>query len=291
MYSMTGFGRGVCEIDGREMTIELKSVNHRFLDVSMRMPRSMNFLEDAIRKQLQANLARGHVDVSLSYANHREDGREAMIDHAVVRAYQQAAQELAQMGVEGQLRLADVLRIPDAVTLSEKQEDQQALTELMEKTIALAIGQIKQARLEEGARMGADIASRLRLILEKREAIAQREPLVVSEYAQRLRERVATLLGDAAQPDEARLMQEVAVFADRASIAEELTRLKAHIESIFEAMQSEQAIGRRLDFIVQELNRETNTIGSKASDMQILSLVVDIKAEIEKIREQVQNIE
>lgn len=291
MYSMTGFGRGVCQIDGREMTIELKSVNHRFLDLSMKMARSMNFLEDAIRKQLQGALARGHVDVSLSYVNRREDGREAAVDHAVVRAYQQAAQELAQMGVEGQLRLADVLRLPDAVVLSEKQEDQQALTELMCGALDQAVKQLKQARAQEGMRLRADIESRLAYILEKRAAIAQREPMVVADYRDKLRERIAQLLGDQAQLDEARLMQEVALFADKASIAEELTRLQAHAQAIEEAMASDQPVGRRLDFIVQELNRETNTIGSKAADMQILALVVDIKAEIEKIREQVQNIE
>ncbi len=291
MYSMTGFGRGVCQIDGREMTIELKSVNHRFLDLSMKMARSMNFLEDAIRKQLQEALARGHVDVSLSYVNRREDGREAAVDHAVVRAYQQAAQELAQMGVEGQLRLADVLRLPDAVVLSEKQEDQQALTELMCGALDQAVNQLKQARAQEGMRLKADIESRLAYILEKRAAIAQREPMVVADYRDKLRERIAQLLGDQAQLDEARLMQEVALFADKASIAEELTRLQAHVQAIEEAMASDQPVGRRLDFIVQELNRETNTIGSKAADMQILALVVDIKAEIEKIREQVQNIE
>jgi uncharacterized protein (TIGR00255 family) len=291
MYSMTGFGRGVCQIDGREMTIELKSVNHRFLDLSMKMARSMNFLEDAIRKQLQEALARGHVDVSLSYVNRREDGREAAVDHAVVRAYQQAAQELAQMGVEGQLRLADVLRLPDAVVLSEKQEDQQALTELMCGALDQAVNQLKQARAQEGMRLKADIESRLAYILEKRAAIAQREPMVVADYRDKLRDRIAQLLGDQAQLDEARLMQEVALFADKASIAEELTRLQAHVQAIEEAMASDQPVGRRLDFIVQELNRETNTIGSKAADMQILALVVDIKAEIEKIREQVQNIE
>ena len=290
MYSMTGFGRGILQRDGREISVELKSVNHRFLDISFRMSRTLNFLEDSLRKYLQSEFARGHVDVYVSYKNDREDAKEAVLDKSVVAAYMEAAAELKHMGISGGLDIKSVMRLPDAVRISEKEDDAEAIEAMLMQAVSLAGDQLKDSRRREGERLKADITAHLLMIAEKRLEIAAREPLVVSDYKEKLTARLETLL-DGVEIDETRIIQEVAIFADKASIAEELTRLQAHIETMLEDMQSSAPMGRRLDFIVQELNRETNTIGSKASDMQILALVVDIKAEIEKIREQVQNIQ
>ncbi|MBE5761170.1 MAG: YicC family protein [Clostridiales bacterium] len=290
MNSMTGFGRGTCCVDGREITIELKSVNHRFLDLSFRMPRAMSYLEDELRKLLQGAFTRGHIDVYLTYQNTRTDSKQALVDVAAIEAYQKAVEQINELGVPGKLSVQDVLRIPDAVKLSDNQDDQEAIIGVVRSAFADAAAQMKAGRAQEGARLMADIDSRLDIIMEKRDMIAKREPLVVSEYKDKLKARLEQLMGDVAL-DEARLIQEVAIFADKASIAEELTRIISHVKAIRETYDQSEATGRRLDFIVQELNRETNTIGSKASDITIAQLVVDIKAEIEKIREQVQNIE
>ncbi len=290
MLSMTGFGRGMAEKDGRQFTVELKSVNHRFLDLGMRLPRTLSFLEDALRKGIGAKVVRGHVDVFVTYKNERDDAKTVQFDALAAQAYLKAAQQIRDLGVEGKLSVMDVMRLPDVVTITENEEDADAMTQVMNMALELALDQLVKARAEEGARLLDDIESRLVFIEQKRNEIAAREPLVVKEYQEKLSARLAQLL-DGVAIDEARLAQEVAIFADKASIAEELTRLLGHIASMRETMASGAPAGRRLDFIVQELNRETNTIGSKASDLAILNLVVDIKAEIEKIREQVQNIE
>ena len=290
MYSMTGFGRGIVQQDGREVTVELKSVNHRFLDIAFRMSRSLSFVEDSLRKFLQGEFARGHVDVYVSYKNEREDVKEAVLDKSVVAAYMSAVDELKKMGISGGLDIEAVMRLPEAVRISEKEDDADAVKEIIMQAMRLAGEQMQESRFREGDHLKEDISARLKVIAEKRMEIAAREPLVVSDYKEKLSARLEALL-DGVEVDETRLIQEVAIFADKASIAEELTRLSAHIDTMLEAMESSEPMGRRLDFIVQELNRETNTIGSKASDMQILGLVVDIKSEIEKIREQVQNIQ
>ncbi len=290
MYSMTGFGRGVARLDGREITVELKSVNHRFLDLSFRMPRSLSFTEDTIRKHLNARFARGHIDVYIFYKNERDDAKEAVMDRSIVSAYMAAAEELREMGIHGKLDINSVMRLPEALRVYEKDDDMNAVSALLGEALSAACDQMAESRLGEGQRLKQDISSRLELIAEKREQIALREPTVVLDYKEKLLQRIEALL-ECVELDESRLMQEVALFADKASIAEELTRLKAHIDSMISTMQSQEPVGRRLDFTVQELNREANTIGSKASDMEILGLVVDIKAEIEKIREQVQNIQ
>jgi uncharacterized protein (TIGR00255 family) len=290
LYSMTGFGRGAAQFEGREITVELKSVNHRFLDLSPRMPRSLSFTEDSIRRHLQSKFARGHIDIHVFYKNERDDAKEAVMDRSIVSAYMAAAEALTEMGVPGELDINAVMRLPEALRILEKDDDMEAISKLLSEALDSACAQMLESRLAEGLRLKEDITSRLNLIARKREQIALREPSVVLDYKERLHLRIEALL-DGVEPDEARLAQEVALFAEKASIAEELTRLRAHIDSMISAMESNEPMGRRLDFIVQELNREANTIGSKASDMEILSLVVDIKAEIEKIREQVQNIQ
>ena len=290
MRSMTGYGRCHLEEDGREMTVEVKSVNHRFLDTSYRLSRALSFLDDAVRKGVSARLARGHVDVFVTYANHRQDAKAVRVDTALAVAYRQALGELAAaVGKEADIPLADYTRLPDVLSVQEKDEDQQAVRALFERALSGALDGLIAMREQEGARLCADILQKTESIERIAEGIAQRAPSVVCDYRDRLRQRVAALTEG--EIDEARLITEVAIFADRAAIDEELVRLKSHLAAIRETVSLGEPAGRKLDFLVQELNREVNTIGSKAMDTAIAQAVVSAKGEIEKIREQVQNIE
>lgn len=290
MKSMTGYGRCHIEEDGREMTVEVKSVNHRFLDISYRLSRTLSFLDDAVRKGVGARLARGHVDVFVSYANHRQDAKEVRVDTALAAAYKQALVQLAEaVGKDANVPLSDYARLPDVLTVQEKEEDQQAVRELFERALAGALDALIDMREQEGARMRADILEKIANIAAIREKVSERAPLVVAEYRDKLHQRIAALTDG--EIDEARLITEVAIFADRAAIDEELVRLLSHIAAIRETVELAEPVGRKLDFLVQELNREVNTIGSKAGDTVIAQAVVSAKGEIEKLREQVQNVE
>jgi len=290
MKSMTGYGRCHIEEDGREMTVEVKSVNHRFLDVSYRLSRTLSFLDDAVRKGVGARLARGHVDVFVSYANHRQDAKEVRVDTALALAYQKAVEQLsAALGRESDLPLTDYTRLPDVLTVQEREEDQDTVRDLFVKALSGALDNLVAMREQEGERMCADILEKISNIERIRGQIAGRAPMVVAEYRDKLQQRIAALTDG--ELDEARLITEVAIFADRAAIDEELVRLLSHAGQIRATTELAEPVGRKLDFLVQELNREVNTIGSKASDTQIAQWVVEAKGEIEKLREQVQNVE
>ncbi|MBQ2833829.1 MAG: YicC family protein, partial [Clostridia bacterium] len=270
--------------------VEVKSVNHRFLDISYRLSRTLSFLDDAVRKGVGARLSRGHVDVFVSYANHRQDAREVRVDTGLALAYQKAVSELsAALGRENTLPLSDFTRLPDVLTVQEKEEDQQTVRELFLRALTGALDDLVQMREQEGERMRCDILEKIGNIESLRERIAERAPLVVTEYRDKLHQRIASLTEG--EIDEARLITEVAIFADRAAIDEELVRLLSHTTAIRSTVEMTEPVGRKLDFLVQELNREVNTIGSKASDTMIAQAVVAAKGEIEKLREQVQNIE
>ena len=291
MYSMTGYGKGVASRDGRTLTVELKSVNHRFLDVSMRLPRSLSFLEDTFRSELAAGLSRGHVDVYLNYSNTREDAKSIRINGAFISAYVAAAREAnEQVGLRDDLTLSSCLRLPDVVEITEGDEDTAAVTELAKEAVLSAIEGLKAMRLSEGERLKQDFSARAETILSLTEEIAKRAPSVVEEYREKLNARIEQLLG-AVEVDRARLATEVALFADRAAIDEEIVRLRSHVAQMQLLLSSEEPVGRKLDFVVQEMNREFNTIGSKANDATLTNLVLSGKAEVEKFREQVQNIE
>ena len=290
MQSMTGYGRGlVCE-DGREMTVEVKSVNHRFLDVSFRLARPIAFLDDAVRSGVAARLARGHVDVFVNYVNHRADARQVRVDTQLALAYQKAAQELGKtLNLVGELPLEEYTRLPDVLTVEECGEDQDVVRALFMRALNLALDELTAMRIREGESLKRDMLGKLEAIELLRGQIETRAPRVVEEYRAKLSQRLSALLsGDL---DEARFLTEVAIFADRAAIDEELVRLMSHIAQLRATTALEEPVGRKLDFLVQELNREFNTIGSKASDAQIAQCVVAAKGEIEKLREQVQNIE
>ena len=289
MLSMTGYGRAMRELDGRQLTIELKSVNHRFLDLSFRMPRNLMFLEDDARKLIGARLSRGHVDVFMTYRNARSDARKVQVDRALFDAYASALSSLTDSGVEDDRSLMSIARLPDVLVVTEAEEDQDALRALLKETLDAALDQLVEMRRREGAEMKKDLAFRTDRIEEMTNAVEARYPETVEEYTRRLRASIEELIGR--NVDETRLLTEVAVMADRSAIAEETVRLHAHIAQLRECLEKAEPVGRRIDFLVQELNREVNTISSKSQDVPITQLVVSMKAEIEKLREQLQNIE
>ena len=289
MLSMTGYGRAMRELDGRQLTIELKSVNHRFLDLSFRMPRNLMFLEDDARKLIGARLSRGHVDVFMTYRNMRSDARKVQVDRALFDAYASALSGLTDSGVEDDRSLMNIARLPDVLVVTEAEEDQDALRALLKETLDAALSQLIEMRRREGAEMKKDLAFRTDRIEEMTNAVEKRYPETVEEYTRRLRASIEELIGK--NVDETRLLTEVAVMADRSAIAEETVRLHAHIAQLRECLEKAEPVGRRIDFLVQELNREVNTISSKSQDVPITQLVVGMKAEIEKLREQLQNIE
>jgi uncharacterized protein (TIGR00255 family) len=291
MYSMTGYGKGSASGDGREITVELKSVNHRYLDVGMRLPRHLSFLEDGIRSLLGARLSRGHIDVFVNYRNLRSDARTVEIDVPLLFAFVSSAKQANEtLQLTDDLTLSAALRLPDVSNIREADEDSEAVLALTQSALSAAIDALLGMRLSEGERLKVYLSNCADTVLTLTEKISKRAPLVVSEYKTKLDERIQTLLGQV-EVDRTRLATEVALFADKASIDEEITRLHSHITEFCTLLNANEPSGRKLDFVVQEMNREFNTIGSKANDGELTSLVLSGKAEIEKIREQVQNIE
>ena len=288
--SMTGYGRCTLAQDGREVTIELKSVNHRFLDLAFRMPRSFAFLENDMRAHISNKLARGHVDIFVTYKNSRDDARKVTLDSALLGAY---LTTLRQGGIDhmldDNLRLRDVLSMQDVLTVEEADEDQQALSVLALSALDTALDSLCAMRRREGEAMRGDVETRLDTLERTAHAIDERAPQWLEEYRQRLRARIEEICQ--MQLDEARLTQEVALAADKAAVDEETVRLRSHIAQMRDLLKQSEPAGRKLDFLVQEMNREVNTTGSKSSDLILTGMVVDAKAELEKIREQIQNIE
>lgn len=289
--SMTGFGRAAALSEGRELTVELKSVNHRYLDLGFRMPRHISFLEDEARRLLTARLTRGHVDVFITYRNTRSDARAVEVDEQLMGAYIAAARQCSEkLGIAYDLTVSSALRLPDVADVVEAEEDREALTGLLGQVLGAACDELVSMRRVEGERLCKDLLARIDALASLQKAIAERAPLVVEDYRAKLNDRISALLLPA-EVDGARLATEVALFADRANIDEELVRLASHFEAARELLSSDSAVGRKLDFIVQEMNREFNTIGSKANDKAVTALVIEGKAELEKVREQVQNLE
>ena len=288
MQSMTGYGRcRVCE-DGREMTLELKAVNHRFLDISFRIPKNLAFLEDALRTKInQSELRRGHLDLFITYQNTRTDAREIRIDETLLEAFNNALNNV-QNKLDGfqSATAAEVLNLSGALSIAQAEEDTEAVTALATKAFDEALEALVAMRNQEGAHLATDLLSNLHELSVLREQIAMRAPSVPEEYRARL---IARLEEWQINADPQRIAQEVAIMADRCAIDEELSRLEGHILQFVATVRNGSEVGRKLDFLLQEMNREINTTGSKASDAQITQAVVDAKCIIEKLREQVQN--
>ena len=287
--SMTGYGRKQHSADGREITLEIKTVNHRFLDVSVRLPRALSFAEDAVRKQMSEALTRGHADVFVTYTNTREDAREVRVDEALAAQYAAAMEKLSNVvGTKGDV-FAFIAAQPDVLTVTTKEEDQEAVSALLGETLADVLAEVRRMRAIEGEALKKDLTLHLDALAALRDEIEKLAPGVPRSYQEKLLARLKDL--GVKELDEQRLAQEVALMADHCAIDEELSRLQSHIAQMRQTMDSQGEVGRRLDFLTQELNREVNTIGSKASDAEITKLVVQAKSEIEKLREQVQNVE
>lgn len=291
MRSMTGYGRGAASLEGRELVVELKSVNHRFLDLGLKLPRAGAHAEDLFRQKIGETLSRGHVDVFVRYANFRADARTVQVDTALLFAYVSAARNAnTELGLVDDLTLAAALRLPDVTGITLAEDDADAVSALAMEALEQALCALLGMRAAEGLRLQADLAARFDALGGILEAVRKLAVSVVPNYKAKLDARIAELLGDA-PVDTARLATELALFADRVSVDEEMTRIAIHLAHAAELLHAAEASGRKLDFLVQELNREFNTIGSKANDSEMTAQVLLAKAEIEKIREQVQNVE
>lgn len=291
LKSMTGFGRAVEEIDGYVITVEIKSVNHRYFDFSSRIPRQYGFLDDKLKSYINSKVSRGKVECYVSVEALDTEDAAVVINKTLASAYVKALKELSEeYSLKEDFGTAFVSRLPDVFVLKKADEDEEKIWQLVKSVTDEAIEKFIQMRAVEGAKMKEDVASRAEYILDCVSFIEERSPQTVKDYNDKLVERVHEIIGDVSL-DEQRIIQEVAVYADKVAVAEETVRLRSHIAQLKTFLESEEPIGRKMDFLVQEINREANTIGSKANDVEIARKVVDIKAEVEKIREQIQNIE
>lgn len=289
--SMTGYGRAQQTVDGMDITFEIKSVNHRYFEYSSRLPRAYGFLDDKIKNHINRSVSRGKVDVYLFIETVDAPGSTVTVNHTLAKAYLEAYRELAQTyGIREDISVSLLSRNPDVLTVHKSAEDEEAIWNAVKAVVDEAVEKFLAMREVEGARMRDDVLSRRAAILAAVEQVEARSPETVREHMAKVEQRMRELLDNAAV-DEQRLLTEAAVFADKIAVAEETVRLRSHMDQLEQMLAGDEAIGRKLDFLVQEINRETNTIGSKASDVTIARLVVDMKAEIEKIREQIQNIE
>ena len=289
--SMTGYGRSVQIVDGMNITVEIKSVNHRYFEFSSRVPRSFGFLEEKLKSYFMGRLTRGKMECYVSLETVEEPDTIVSLNHPLIKGYLAAYEELEKTyGLENNIKVSDISRIPDAFSLRKEAADEDRIWAAVEAVAAEALAGFVAMREKEGERLKADVASRLDIILENVAFIEERSPETVKEYNEKLVARLNELLEDA-HIDEQRLLTEAAIFADKIAVAEETVRLRSHISQMRSFLEADEAIGKKMDFLIQEFNREANTIGSKASDVEIARKVVEIKAEIEKIREQIQNIE
>lgn len=289
--SMTGFGRGEFSQDGKEFTVEIKTVNHRYSDVFIKMPRQIAFLEDRVRDQVGKAISRGKIDVFITYYNYSDDSKFVTFDEALAKAYISSVEALRdRYGLKDDISVSLISRFPDVLKVEQNEEDEEVVWSMLHIAVDNALASLVMMRENEGEGLKKILLERADYIEGIIAEISKRAPEVPKDYKLKLEARIKELLQQQAV-DESRIATEVAIFADRCSIDEELVRLASHIGQMREALSMNQPIGRKLDFLVQEMNREINTIGSKANDLSITKNVVEIKSEIEKVREQIQNIE
>lgn len=289
--SMTGYGRAEGTVDGRDITVEIKSVNHRYFEFSSRTSRGYNFLDEKLKSYLQGKIARGKVDVFLSIETLEDVAAEVHINHSLAAGYVEALRELKdRYDLIDDISVSTVSRYTDIFSVHKAAEDEEAAWNAVRQVLDVALEHFIAMREAEGERLKADMEQRAHTILSLVDEIEARSPETVKEYQEKLQQRLSEMISEA-KVEEQRLVTEAAIFADKVAVAEETVRLRSHFKQMASMLASGQAIGRKLDFLVQEMNREANTIGSKALDASIAHMVVDIKAEIEKIREQVQNVE
>ena len=289
--SMTGFGR--CELSEgeRKVSVEIKTVNHRYLDVAMKMPKKLNFFDSAIRTVLKEYLQRGKVDVFVTYEDLSESNVSLVYNQKVAEQYVKYFRQMEeQFGLENDMKVSVLARCPEVLVMEEQQEDEEEIWQLLEKAVRGACEKVVETRVREGEALRCDLLAKLDEMLRMTAFIEERSPQIMAEYRQKLEAKVQDLLTDA-QTDESRIAMEVTLFADKICVDEEIVLLRSHVEATKAALESGGSVGRKLDFIAQEMNREANTTLSKANDLEISNCAIDLKTEIEKIREQIQNIE
>ncbi len=289
--SMTGFGRSEITVHDRKFTVELKSVNHRYLDVNIRMPKALNFFDAAIRQELKNYISRGKVDVFISYENLGETTQTVRYNKELAAEYLKYLREMAaDFGLEDDIRVSTLSKYPDVFEMEESEIDEDELWKDLKTAIDEACEVFVKTRTAEGERLKSDLIEKLDKMLGLVEFIEERSPKIIEEYRGKIDSRVREILGDTSV-DEGRLLTEVTIFADKICVDEEIVRLKSHIEAVKKELLEGDSIGRKLDFLAQELNREANTILSKSTDLEIANCGIELKTEIEKVREQIQNVE
>lgn len=288
--SMTGYGRGKFESNGREYTVEIKAINHRYNDISIKMPRYLVSLEDKTRQYISKTLSRGRIDVFITLVNMSNEGRSIKVDKELANIYIKEMQNLvAEYNIKDDISATSIMRMPDMIAIS-NESDEELYWEELKKALEIAINNILTSRKQEGMRLALDIKNRLNKISKYVEEVEKSSENLLEEYKQKLNTRVSELKANEII-DENRIAMEIVLFADKSSICEEVTRLKSHIKTLENMLETSEPVGKKLDFLLQEMNRETNTIGSKANCLDITNSVVEMKNEIENIREQIQNIE
>lgn len=290
LKSMTGFGRSEQLIDGFLIKVQLKSVNHRYSDFTIKLPRYYNFLEDKIRNAAMASISRGKVEILVSIEQKEDDDREITLNRPVAEGYIKALTELKDLGVAGDLSVTGMSRLPDIFNIEYKELDEEKLASMVLSVFEDAINGFMAMRLDEGERLAASLEEHLGSLLAQADIIEELSPKCVDEYRDRLKKKIEDVLADKLI-DESRIITEAAIFADKVAVDEELVRLRSHVCAFKKTMAANEPVGKKLDFIVQEMNREANTTGSKCNNAEITSHVVELKSIIEKIREQIQNIE
>lgn len=289
--SMTGFGR--CEVQEaeRKITVEMKSVNHRYLDVNIKMPKKLNFFESSIRSELKNYIQRGKVDIFITYEDYTESNVCVKYNRELAAEYMSYLNKMAEdFDLDNDVRVSCLSRYPEVFSMEEQTVDEEALWQLLSKALKGAAEGFVETRIKEGENLKNDLVAKLNGMLTHVDFITERSPIIIAEYRQKLEDKVKELLEDT-KIDENRLLMEVTIFADRVCVDEELVRLKSHIEATRDTLLNGGSIGRKLDFIAQEMNREANTILSKSNDLEISNRAIELKTEIEKVREQIQNIE
>ena len=288
---MTGYGRGVETVNGREFTVELRSVNNRYLDCSVRLPRMLSFAEDAVKQAVKASVSRGKVDVFISLRTEAEEDVQVNLNRGVLEGYLAAMRQMvSEFGVQDDISVSAVSRLPEVFVVEKKEVDEDQLLQDLLQVVNKALEGYDAMRAKEGAALDADLRSRGETILSLVAQVEQGNGQTVADYRTKLENKLREVLENTAI-DESRILTEAAIFADKVAVDEETVRLRSHLQQMNSMLDGGGAIGRKLDFLLQEMNREANTIGSKCTDVKLARIVVDIKAELEKIREQTQNIE
>ena len=288
--SMTGYGKSSLSINSREYQVEIKTVNHKYIDVNIKMPRIISYLEEDVRKLVVSRIKRGKVDIQISFENYSQDGNDVKINTELAQIYIQSLRKLAEAeNLSSNIEVTEITKLPDVLTIKSNLDENETKEELLQ-VVNEAIDKLIQMRKIEGEKISKDILDKITRIEQKNEEIFGLSTGLIEEYVVKLEARVKELL-KTEELDKSRLMQEVVIYADKCSVEEEVTRLRSHIYQLRYLINSEEPIGKKMDFLIQEMNRETNTIGSKANNLEITNTVVDIKTILEDIREQIQNIE